>query len=456
MQRIVLGLLPMLVVGFTGCASYTQNTLALRNSLAGGNYENALQSISGARKSPAKLLYLLENGLVAHYQGSYNRSNTFFDRAEKLADKLFTRSISREAAAFLTNDAVRSYRGEEFEMVFIHYYRAMNYWYLGLPEDALVECRKANLRLSRFTSLTDADEAYKNDAFIHYMTGLFYEATGEPNDAYISYRDARKAYDEYPASMSLEAPKTLDEDLARIERELDFDISPVGQSSTSRILNGRVLPEGELILFSEIGFVPQKIQEEISLPIYDSDLSRAHRGSLRNLSVKIAHRHSRPYYPGVQKVKYWLRVALPAYEDAKPGTRNVRISAAGRTTRSIVAQDFSAIAWQTFQDKQPAIIARTVARGLTKYIATEKIKKKSKVLGFLSNLFVAATEVADTSSWVSLPHNIQIGRLHLPVGDHDITIESLDAWGHVTETRTIVGVRIDPGSKTFVNHRTYR
>ena len=82
----------------------------------------------------------------AYNRGDYELSNRYFETAERVADHLFTRSLSREAASFLTNDEVRPYRGEPFELVFIHYYRALNYWHLSEYEDALVECRKANLK----------------------------------------------------------------------------------------------------------------------------------------------------------------------------------------------------------------------------------------------------------------------------------------------------------------------
>ena len=100
-------------------------------------------------------------------------------------------------AALLTNDAIRAYSGEEFERVLIHYYRALNYHYLGDHQGALVECRKANLRLSDFAEAAEYELSYANDAFMQYLTGLLYEAGGEVNDAYISYRDAVKGYAAY-------------------------------------------------------------------------------------------------------------------------------------------------------------------------------------------------------------------------------------------------------------------
>ena len=404
-------------------------------------------------RGPARLLYLMENGLIAHYRGEYHASNRFFEVAERLSDRLFTRSLSREVASLITNDQVRAYRGEEFELAFINYYRALNYWYLGEPEEALVECRKANLKLDRYAAQADYDATYRNDAFIHYMTGLIYEATGELNDAYVSYRNALDAYETYQNVFGLEAPAALRTDLRRVEEDLGYVEPQDGRGGSAEPDSPT---DGELVLFSEIGFVPHKVQEEISLPIYKNDVETVSKKRLDGISRKIAYRHFKPHYAGKSKVEYWLRVALPAYADVAPQTQSIWLSAAGRKTGTTLAEDLSAIAWQTFQDKLPAMLARTVGRGLLKYMASAKAEKENKVLGFIVNLFAAATEAADTRSWVSLPHNVQIGRLALPAGTHTLTLESLDSRGRVIETGTISDIDIRPGTRTFVNYRTYK
>ena len=195
----------LIAVSLHGCTTYAHFSSDFRTSLHARNYEDARAKIKKSKKRGNQLLYLLENGLLAHYQGHYETSNRYFAEAERLSDRLYTRSISREAAAFLTNDAIRNYRGDSFEMIAVHYYRALNYWYLNLPEDALVECRKANLKLDQY-AIHNGQASYKNDAFIHYITGLFYEATGELNDARVSYQHAQDAYSYYKKKVQHRSP----------------------------------------------------------------------------------------------------------------------------------------------------------------------------------------------------------------------------------------------------------
>ena len=429
------------------CAPYSANTVGIRNSLSTGDHAAALDAVKRAAHGPSKLLYFMESGLIAHYAGDYAHSNILLDRAERISDELFTRSLSREIAALITSDESRHYRGQPHELVFIHYYQALNYWYLNLPEDALVECRKANLKLAQYTKHSKTDPTYKNDAFIHYLTALFYEAEQEYNDAYISLKDAESAYQSYQDAFGLRAPAALEQDLARVEYEL-------GYASTQTALPSEILTpgSGELVVFAELGFIPWMTQEEISLPIFDSDLRRVRSGKTDRISRQIRRRHNRHAYH--TNVDYWLRVALPLLEAPSSNPTTLRIIAGDRETVPALAQDLSGIARLSLEERSGTIFVRTVARALVKLAASKGAEKKSEWLGFLVNLVTASTEIADTRSWVTLPSEIHIGRLSLPAGTHIIKFQSTDGFGDVIR-ETSREVIIRPGRRTFINHRQY-
>ncbi|MDP6039028.1 MAG: hypothetical protein QGG64_10790 [Candidatus Latescibacteria bacterium] len=440
-------------VTLQGCTTYANFSGDYRSSLRTRNYEDALAKIEKSKKKSNSLLYMLENGLLNHYQGHYALSNRYFAEAERLSDQLFTRSISTEAAALIINDAIRNYRGDSFEMIAVHYYRALNYWYLGLPEDALVECRKANLKLNRY-AIHNGQTSYKNDAFIHYITGLFYEATGELNDARISYLHTQDAYAQYKEAFNFTPPNRVKEDLQRVDSILN------GGEPDMRLASLNVMPflqpvgDGELVIFSEIGFIPRKVQEEIDLPIYENDIKRSKGVKVTAVATEISHRHHlvRP----IGDVEYWLRVALPKYETVTPRTKSIRIRAEDRTIQTQPAQTYAAIAKASLQDHYPGIMVKTIARGFAKYMTYRQAKKENKILGFFTNLLNVSTEIADTRSWVSLPHNIHIGRMALSPGIHTITLEALDTNGNIIETETFTNIEINPGQRTFLNHRVYQ
>lgn len=446
-------------IAHTGCASYNLNVLAYRSQLIRGDYEHAERDLSEASRSPDRLLYLMESGLLAHYDGAYARSNTLLANAERVYDELFTRSAGRELTSLLTNDQVRSYRGDPFERVLIHYYRALNYWYSGLREDALVECRKANLKLASHAAEAAAaaqavsgdaiGPSYQNDAFIHYVTGLFYEAMGEWNDASVSYRNARQAYGAYENLLGVSTPPILEADLAAVEQIADaFSIGQAPLPSKRAA--------GELVLFTEVGFVSRKTQRELNLPLYGTDIDVARRGELGTAARTVTGRwrssHRSRRHPSID---YWLRVAFPEMSSAATRVRSVRVSSGQAESGSYMAEDIDAIAEKTFQDNLPAIQTRSVGRALAKYAATEGIRKKNKILGFLANLFTASVEAADTRSWVSLPGQIFIGKLMLPPGNHNIIVEAFDASGRPVGRRTLENVQVAPGQRTFRSVRLY-
>jgi hypothetical protein len=439
----------VLTLIIVGCAPYARHTAGIRAAFAAGDHIAADERIDQAARATNRLLFYLEHGMVEHARGNHELSNRYFETAERVADQLYTRSIARETASFLTNDEVRSYRGEEFELVFIHYYRALNYWHLGAFEDALVECRKANLKLAEYTDHSQSEVSYKSDAFIHYLTALMYEATGEMNDAYVSMKHASAGYKTYANRFGVTQPKQFAQDYARVAADFGDEVPPQANQSPA-FESG----EGELILLSEIGFAPRRTQKELNLPIYGSDIKLSRRGKGHRAATNIVRRHrSRTHHTNVD---YWLRIAMPRLESVPSEIAFVRARSSDLLTESDSVENLDAIARATLADKEGAILARTVARGIAKYAVTEGIKKENKVLGWLANIFTAATEKSDTRSWVSLPRSIHLSRLTLPPGEHDIVIEAIGQSGRVIKRETLEAVQISAGKRTFLNHRIYQ
>jgi hypothetical protein len=444
-------LLLVLMILLSGCgAAYTRHMKGPLKKLGQRDYEGALQQLEKADPAPDKLLYRLEKGLMLHYLGEYEASNLQFAKAERLIDKRFTRSLSRELVSLLTNDAVRKYAGEEFESVLINYYRALNYQYLGQPQEALVECRKANLKLEKYAAAAEYELTYKNDAFMQYVTGLFFEAEEEWNDAYISYRDAEKGYGAY--ALGTGPPQILGHDLLRSATRLGYQdhiLEYLERYEWDGQFSSRP-STGEVVVFAETGFIARKRQHDISLPILKAD--KTHR--VWALSDEMAYRyHHRRHYPNVE---YWLKVALPEYHAVSSQISGVRLSAAGQTTTAVLVQDLDAIAMKNFKDKETSILARTAARALAKYIATEAAEKQSEILGFLVNLFGASTEAADTRSWLALPRQIRVARLRVRPGTVDLVLEFVNGSGRVVDGHRFAGVEVSAGQRVFLNYRSYK
>ena len=451
-----LGVLAILFL-MGGCAA--AYSVMMRDSLSRlqrGDYDGALAKLEKPSGSTNRLLYHLERGLISHYQGEYATSNQEFAAAEQTIDKLYTRSVSRQVASMLTNDAIVAYSGEEFERVLIHYYRALNYNYLGEFEEAMVECRKANLRLEDFAAQAEYELSYKNDAFVQYMTGLFFEAAGEWNDAYVSYRDAEKGYRAYAADLGMRMPEVLKGDLIRAASALGFedDVGRYTHLYPGADADRNVSLAGAIVVFIETGLIAEKRQHTIELPILESDRGVDNRALSRRAAGR--YHHPRRHYA---RVDYWLKVALPEYRERSSPVRAVQVrrGEGGEVFPAVLMEDLDAIAMKSFSEKEGAILTRTLARALVKYVATEKAEDKSEFLGFLVNMFGAATEAADTRSWLSLPSKIYMARVTPQLaGTDDLVVELLNGSGKVVESDSLTGIPVAGDRPVVISYRSFK
>ena len=125
----------------------------------------------------------------------------------------------------------------------------------------------------------------------------------------------------------------------------------------------------------------------------------------------------------------------------------------GGNTLAVPVDDLGGRARLTFKAAYGKILLKTLARALTKYLAKQKADDVGWAAGALTNIFGAATETADTRSWLTLPNLITMARLRLPPGTYDLEVELVDPDGAPAGSRTIHGVTVRPGSWTFLSRR---
>ena len=435
------------------CTSHIAHSPYIKSSLVEQNFDDALERIEKISKKTSGLLYYYEKGLVLHYKDAHEESNAAFESAELLYDELYTKSVTRELGSLLTSDNIIKYTGEKFEIALIHYYKILNYLYLGLPESALVECRRLNHRLQVFSDAEDT--IYPNDPFLQYLTGMVYHALGDLNDAGVSLRNALDSYNELHDRYGVDIPDQLYCDLATMSDPAAAsayrdEAADCGDEHDDASL-------GALNLFLESGYVPFKIQEDVLIPLYKDevgdDLDK------KKYAEELSHRYAEPrnFERGLD---YVLRVSIPVliskpfeYPDAE-----VRVVINGRTHKSYapVVENLEALALEAYENRKGGIIVKTIVRGLTKYLAKKSAEeKKGKVAGWLINAFNVATETADTRSWTTLPQSIRMSRLLLPEGTYDVEVTLLDVAGQKGDSFSIPNVIIKPGQSTFLNYRVY-
>lgn len=464
-----------LVLCAAGCATYSVKMADLRPQLAEGRLAEALQTVEKETGKKDELLYHLERGLLLHYDDQWTASNESFAAAERLAEDLYTKSVSEGALSLLTNDASISYRARPYEMAMVPYYKALNYILLGRRDEAQVEARRASLLMSGYVGAVLKDlreqdrgdyERIMSDPFLLYWSGMLYEWDGQDNDAYIAYRNAAQTYESLSGLLEVEVPPSLAFDLRRTAGRLGFGAEleelrqacPLVFAPDVGDTSAGWEPGGEVVFLLEAGFVPQKAQVRFDFPVMSG------RAETDAWAWEVAD--GLGDVDGLtsgRTIEYWVSVAAPELQDSVPGriggcrleARRDPVTVEGRTA-TVKCANLARQARITFDAEKPSILFKTILRGMTKYLASHQAEKSGgKVLGVVTNLFGAAVESADTRSWLTLPEHIRIGRLSLPAGVYDLKVQVLDPAGQVIHQEVIDGVQVSAGDWTFLSRRVF-
>ena len=397
-----------LVVVLSGCAVGVRYG-TLNNYMKSGNCSLASGYVEKSKEdygTNKRLLFYLDSGMVNMLCGKYRKSNQYLHEAEDLAERLWTKSISREAASFMLNDYTIPYAGEDFERALINLFSAINYVMLDKYDDALVECRRLDANLTMFNGKYEEKNVYKEDAFGRYLSGIIYEATGSLDDAFIDYYKAYHVFRDYYADYGTAMPITLVEDLFRVAGatgRLD-EIRPELQDYSGLKIQSYKETEGlgKLVLIHFNGISPIKIDNRIYIPTASGPVTLA--------------------FP-----KY--RVILPSCR----GSRLIVQSESGRiTVDTELVEDINRIAVKNLADRKGRIIARTIARAVAKqaaiHLATKDIKNREtrQMARILLNVINTAIEKADKRSWRTLPGEIYMTRVFLNPGRYSVRVRACD------------------------------
>jgi hypothetical protein len=265
---------------------------------------------------------------------------------------------------------------------------------------------------TRYAQLDEIAGKVKNsfqNAYTFYLSGIIYEILNQPNDAYIDYKKALEIYPDNPY---------LQKDVLRLARTLDMD-EDLRAVKEKFALNDTDVAEldpghGELVLLFEDGFVPQKEQVKIPIPV-----------------------------PRVGLVS----IAFPIYEAkwAPPAPLQVNKDDLTMGTTAPICE-MRALAVKALKEEAPAIATRQVLRAIAKGATRKEVKDRVGLLGGLAmDAWNFASENADLRSWITLPANAQILRTWLPAGAHKLRLQQGDsaAVGDVE-------VAIKEGSKTIL------
>ncbi|SPP65991.1 conserved hypothetical protein [Nitrospira lenta] len=440
--------LPVGLLLLTACGPSVNRYLLIEQSLAAGDAKQADAIVQQAEKSYGeknRLLYDMDRGMTLQLAGEYPQSSAVLEQAEEEVERLYTRTVRSEAAAFLINDNVLPYEGDAYEHVMINVVKALNYAAQGQFQDALVEARRIDHRLNVLTDTVKDKTRYHEDGFARYLTGILYEATGDMNNAFIAYRMAYEAYETNRTWARTPVPTHLRADLLRTADALHLanEFEEYRRLFPDTAWQGSAAQRGlaQVVLISYNGRAPYKEDRFLDLPISLDALQLV----LLNRGFSQSSRHQNR---GVDSVLYGLngrvvRVALPRLVTQKTQVPGEQLTLVGETGRQVsvsseLGQNISALADKSLSERLPGITVKALARAAFKFAMSEGATRGAQqaagkdaapwvglVVSLLTKGLAVFSEEADKRSWQTLPDEIHIARAWVEPGQYAASVQLL-------------------------------
>lgn len=411
------------------CSSYQQSNRDFNAEFEQGQLPDALEILHSptSRNSRNEFLYCVNAGLVLSMMGRYQESNEYLEKAYLMGED-FRRNYFLEAASYLTNPMVTEYRGEDHEHLMLLYYKAVNFLKERRTEEALVECRRMNIRLHQLSDRYEDPDRYREDAFVHLLMGIIYDMDRDYNNAFIAYRNAYEIYTgSYARLFQIPVPEQLKEDLLRTASlaGLDAELSRLSREFELPDAEYKPSPNGQLVFFWHNGLSPLKAEWGIN---FAAD-SRNEKIFFSNDDFRYAFEFPLTSYSqddrnalGALRV---FRVAFPRYVERPAYFQSAQLIWNTQKAELELCQDIHQIATHCLQQRMTLEFSKALIRVALKKAAEQQVRKSDRVLGSVVGVVNALTERADVRSWQTLPHNIHMAKLSLTPGRHRVQLQLL-------------------------------
>jgi len=360
------------------------------------------------------VVFHLEGGTVLRAAGDLPASVKSLDWAYETMrpylDQAAETKITEEAAAVVTNQTVRIYRGTAFDRILMNTYQALNYLQTGQLDKAVVELNRAQLwqkdalerNADRIRSEQDAfekagkDKGYdasstlKDEGFraameqaygpvwdkrgsvdyevtvTTWLRGVVQMARGEPS-----------AYDQARASFRGVAGLLGEAANASVLKDLEMaDAATRGQ-----------LPPKWVWVLLETGRAPSRKELRLDIPLF------------------------------MQEVPY-VGAAFPLLEFHDGQVSSMSVEGGAEPVNATLLCDVDAVVKRSFDDQLPLVITATLVSSATKAVATYFAQKAAGDYGWAAALggaiYQASMNSADLRCWLTLPKQWMVARLPRP------------------------------------------
>lgn len=423
-------------------------------------FEGTIQKIEKEKDDlygeKSAFLYHFDEGMLFHYAGKNKESIKHFEQAEQIYEDLYTKSVTNEAAALVTNDNIRPYRARPFEVLLMYQYQILNYLAIGDLDGALVEVRRAQIASE---ALYQKDKEKVNDnGWLRYLSAIVYEMAGEEDDAAIAYLKAAKAFEEGNVSMPKEVWEFINESLTNMDRADDLKkLKSTPLASTPKATEARQKGQ-EIIVVGYAGHSP--ILGEmylsgtfVSAGAINLTYKDGKTGKINSFTL-IA-----PPVAGAGSNTFHIGFALPEKKDLPQRTSlfSVNLDGKMRVAPERVA-NIGAELDQNMRDENATTMVRTATRVVVRTIAAQKAKSATNtgngIFDLVKNIAVdvgqTQLEQADLRIGLFMPNTINVTRIPVDAGDHDVTISVMDGQGRFVGDYRLNKIKVGKGQKKII------
>lgn len=452
-------LLPALFL--LGCANPGQKRLdAFRTRLSQGDLAGSLEKVRASKAlygENSAFLHAMDLGVLHHYLGAWDSSIAHLARAEQIADDLYARSVTNEAAALAVNDNMRPFRPREYERILLAQFQLVNYLAKGDLQGALVETRRGVLLLDK---LAERDEGkYREDGALEYLHSLVFRAAGERDNSLISLRRSLIAYSRGKVPM----PDLVRQDatlrLRRDARGKVFEergITPAANLETVRALDTAA---AEIAVLTYRGRTPELGQirawgEWIQGGLFAWHWSNPETGKEVTDAIPAP-----PMPGGVSGKTFHVNFTLPVRKDVPSRVATVEVvTPHGGVLRPAPLSDTRILLDQSLEESHAATVARTIVRVAARTVAAQKVKSAVKtgnpLLDLLANvgmdLAQGEIEQSDLRQCIWLPREIGLVRIPATPGVQALTARGMDGSGGRVQERVFGDASVAPGEVRFL------
>ncbi|HEX4129224.1 MAG TPA: hypothetical protein VHZ24_04220 [Pirellulales bacterium] len=407
-----------------GCATYADRLAQSRLEFVSGDLAAANITIDKAmRRRRDRDVLKLDRSIVLLAEGKPHEAEQTLREVRDRFDHLEQKAVGEKALSMLTDANAEAYDGEDYEKVLVRVFLTLSNLMGDGTDAGAYALQVADKQQQIIAAGTDEEgnnpkASYQRVAVGAYLHGALREAThGNFDDVERSCNMVCSWQPDFPYAAQ------------------DLDRAKHGHHSAPG--------NGVLYVMALVGVGPHK-EEKIELP--------------GTVSLLIADRilsavGNQTLPPTIAPIKVPMVVATPH----EVGSIGVGVD--GRPTgQTATITDITKMAVQQYEAIYPRVIAEAVVRrvvkkaviyGTKEALGTQHYSWQGALLD-LAGVAWEASESADTRCWGMLPDKIQVLRLELPAGEHQIAFQGLGITGYPIGRVATHQVTIVDGRNTYL------